>query len=79
MLADLFDVISMSLEIPDYVLEDEPGLELIPCPACDALGWLECYGSAYARNSLLITPKQTMEPIVTEQRLQIEQTRPGAH
>ena len=29
-LADLFDVISMSLDVPDHVLEDEPGLELVP-------------------------------------------------
>ena len=25
-LADLFDVVSLELEVPDHVLEDEPGL-----------------------------------------------------
>ena len=43
-LADLFDVESMSLEIPDHVLESEPGLEWIACPECDGQGWLGCYG-----------------------------------
>ena len=47
MLADLFDVRSMSLDVPDHVLEDEPGLELVPCPECDGQGWIECYGSAW--------------------------------
>ena len=43
-LADLFDVESMSLEIPDHVLENEPGLELVPCPECDGVGSIACYG-----------------------------------
>ena len=47
-LADLFDVSSMSLNVPDHVLEDEPGLELVPCAACDGQGWIECYGSAWS-------------------------------
>ena len=46
-LADLFDVLSMSLDVPDHLLEDEPGLELVPCPECEGQGWIECYGSAY--------------------------------
>ena len=46
-LADLFDVISMSLDVPGHVLEDEPGLEYMPCNACDGQGWIECYGSAW--------------------------------
>ena len=48
LLADLFDVASLELLVPDHVLEDEPGLELVPCPECDGNGWLECYGSAWA-------------------------------
>ena len=47
-LADLFDVSSMSLDVPDHVLENEPGLELVPCPECGGEGWLECYGSAWS-------------------------------
>ena len=46
-LADLFEIVSMSLDVPDHVHENEPGLELVPCPECDGEGWLECYGSAY--------------------------------
>ena len=47
-LADLFDVTALELLIPDHVLENEPGLELIPCPECGGEGWLECYGSAWS-------------------------------
>ena len=43
-LADLFGVESMSLEIPDHVLESEPGLELVPCSECDGVGSFACYG-----------------------------------
>ena len=40
-LADLFDVESMSLEVPDHALEDEPGLEWVVCPICNGKGWIE--------------------------------------
>jgi hypothetical protein len=40
-LADLFDVASLELEVPDHVLEDEPGLEWVVCPMCEGEGWLE--------------------------------------
>ena len=40
-LADLFDVVSLELEVPDHVLEDEAGLEWIVCPSCEGEGWLE--------------------------------------
>ena len=43
-LADLFDVQSMSLDIPDHVLEDESGLEWNVCPHCEGERWVE--GSA---------------------------------
>ena len=39
-LADLLDVSAMSLDVPDHVLEDEPGLELVPCAVCEGKGWL---------------------------------------
>ena len=51
-LADLFDVASLELLVPDHVLEDEPGLELVPCSACDGQGWIECYGSAWGDAAL---------------------------
>ena len=47
-LADFFQIESMALEVPDHVLEDEPGLELVLCPDCNGKGWLECYGSAWS-------------------------------
>ena len=47
-LADLFSVTALELTVPDHVLEDEPGVGLVPCPECGGQGWLECYGSAYA-------------------------------
>jgi hypothetical protein len=40
-LASLFDVEAMSLEIPDHVLEDDPLLEWITCPCCRGEKWLE--------------------------------------
>ena len=46
-LADLFDVVSMSLDVPNHVHEAEPGLELVTCPECDGQGWIECHGSAW--------------------------------
>ena len=39
-LADLFDVASMTLEVLDHLLEDEPGLEWVTCPECDGEGWV---------------------------------------
>ena len=39
-LADLFDVASMSQEVPDHLLEDEPGLAWVMCPECDGEGWV---------------------------------------
>ena len=40
-LADLFDVVSLELEVPDHVLEAEPGLVWLTCPTCEGEGWLE--------------------------------------
>ena len=44
-LADLFDVESMSLPVPDHLLEDDPALAWVPCPTCDAEGWVETNSS----------------------------------
>ena len=46
-LADLFDVAALELSVPHHLLEDEPGLALAPCSACDGQGWIESYGSAW--------------------------------
>lgn len=40
-LADLFDVVSLELRVPDHVSEDEPGLVWVQCPECEGSGWLE--------------------------------------
>ncbi len=47
-LADSFDVTPLELLVPDHVLEDEPGVVLVPCPECDGQGWIECHGSAWS-------------------------------
>lgn len=43
-LADLFDVESMSLDVPDHILEDDPELDWTECPVCEGERWVE--GSA---------------------------------
>jgi hypothetical protein len=40
-LASLFDVEAMTLEIPDHILESDEGLEYVTCPCCDGEKWLE--------------------------------------
>ena len=39
---------ALELLVPDHLLESEPGLELVPCTACDGQGWIEYHGSAYS-------------------------------
>ena len=51
-LADVFHVESMVLEVPDHVYEDDPLLDWVACPQCDGEGWLECYGSAWGGAAL---------------------------
>ena len=46
-LADLFNVQAMSLDVPEHLLESEPDLELVPCPDCDGEGWVFSEGSAW--------------------------------
>jgi hypothetical protein len=48
-LASLFDVESMSLEIPDHVLEQDPLLEWVCCPTCDGEKWLEVEGNVWTK------------------------------
>ena len=37
-LADLFDVVSLSLEIPGHVIKSDERLKLVPCPDCKGEG-----------------------------------------
>jgi hypothetical protein len=38
-LADLFNVEAMSLDVPEHVLEHDPFLETLLCPDCGGHGW----------------------------------------
>jgi hypothetical protein len=46
-LADVFDVEAMSLEIPDHILESNEGLEYVCCPSCDGEKWLETQSNGW--------------------------------
>jgi hypothetical protein len=46
-LADVFAVETMSLDIPDHVLESDPSLEWVTCPCCDGELWLETEGNGW--------------------------------
>jgi hypothetical protein len=46
-LASLFDVEAMTLEVPDLAYELDPCIGVTPCPDCDGQGWLEVEGSAW--------------------------------
>jgi hypothetical protein len=46
-LADLFEVESMTLDIPDHVYEDDPLLEWVVCPCCEGEKWLEVEGNGW--------------------------------
>lgn len=48
-LADLFDVEAMTLEIPDHVYESDPSIEWVTCPECEGEKWLEVEGNGWTR------------------------------
>jgi hypothetical protein len=48
-LASLFDVEAMSLEIPEHVYESDPSLEWVTCPCCDGEKWLEVEGNVWVK------------------------------
>lgn len=48
-LASLFDVETMSLEVPDHVYESDPSLEWVTCPCCDGEKWLETDGNCWTK------------------------------
>jgi hypothetical protein len=48
-LASLFDVESMSNEVPDHILESDPSLEWVTCPCCDGEKWLEVEGNVWTK------------------------------
>jgi hypothetical protein len=48
-LANLFDVEPMTLDIPDHVYESDPSLEWVTCPCCEGEKWLEVEGNGWTR------------------------------
>ena len=46
-LADVFQLESMALDVPDHVYEDDAGIDWVSCPRCNGTGWVEVQGSAY--------------------------------
>jgi hypothetical protein len=48
-LASLFDVEAMTLDIPDHVYESDPSLEWVTCPCCDGEKWLEQKSDCWTR------------------------------
>jgi hypothetical protein len=48
-LASLFDVESMTSDIPEHVLESDPSLEWVTCPCCDGEKWLEVEGNVWVK------------------------------
>jgi hypothetical protein len=40
-LADLFDVEAMTLEVPDHILESDPLERGVTCPTCEGEKWLD--------------------------------------
>jgi hypothetical protein len=56
-LASLFEVESMTLEVPDHVLESDPSLEWVTCPSCDGDKWLETEGNGWC-DALFSDPRR---------------------
>lgn len=56
-LASLFNVEAMSLDIPDHILESDPLLEWVTCPCCDGEKWLEVEGNGWT-HALFSDPRQ---------------------
>ena len=48
-LADLFDVESMSLDVPEHLYESDPSLEWVTCPCCDGEKWVKVGGSPWTK------------------------------
>ena len=46
-LADLFDVTTLELQVPDHVLEDDPSFGWVAYPSCDGERWVMVAGSAW--------------------------------
>jgi hypothetical protein len=48
-LASLFDIEAMSLEVPEHVYESDPSLEWVTCPCCEGEKWLEVEGNIWTK------------------------------
>jgi hypothetical protein len=61
-LADLFDVETMTLDVPDCVYESDPSLEWVTCPACEGAKWVEVEGSAWHNPAWLFHNFSSLKP-----------------
>jgi hypothetical protein len=64
-LADLFDVEAMFLDIPDEVYELDPTIGFVPCPDCDGQGWYEVEGSAWENPAWRFHKFSSLKPCLT--------------
>jgi hypothetical protein len=46
-LADLFDVAAMTLEVPDHIFDSDPSLAWVTCPCCDGDMWTQQTGNGW--------------------------------
>lgn len=62
-LAEVFDCVAHELDVPEHVLEDEPGVEWVACPACDGTGSvLALSGAYYSRRLDAYYPDERLMP-----------------
>jgi hypothetical protein len=64
-LADLFDVESMTLDIPLEVYEADVSIGFISCPDCEGEGWIEVDGSAWYNRAWALHTFTSMKPCTT--------------
>ncbi len=64
-LADLFDVESMTLDIPLEVYEADVSIGFITCPDCEGEGWIEVEGSAWYNRAWAMHTFTSMKPCTT--------------
>ena len=61
----MFDVESMSLDIPLEVYEADPAIGFISCPDCEGEGWIEVEGSAWYNRAWAMHTFTSMKPCTT--------------
>ena len=64
-LASLFDVESMTLEIPLEIYELDASIGFTLCPDCEGQGWIEVEGSAWYNRAWALHTFTSMKPCTT--------------